>query len=264
MNRPILAVLQARMSSSRLPGKVLQPILGEPMLFRQLERVRRSHRIDHLIVVTSTEASDNAIAEMCTERGVAHYRGSLNDVLDRAYHAAEPYRPSHVVRLTGDCPLADPSAIDAVIDFAIRGDFDYATNGKPYTFPDGLDVEIATFAAFEAAWREADLPSHREHVFPFIHRQPERFYLGYVRSSVDLSRHRWTVDEPEDFMFVTRVYEALYPMNPNFQTQDILDFLMDHPELLRMNERFERNAGRRKAFEEDTKFLVAQRAPMLK
>lgn len=258
----VVAVLQARYSSSRLPGKVLKPILGEPMLARQIERIQRSNQIDRLIVATSTEASDNPIAELCERIGVPCSRGSLTDVLDRFYHAAASYHPTHVVRLTGDCPLIDPEVIDAVIDFAFKDDFDYATNAKPYTFPDGLDVEVVKFSAFEAAWREAELPSHREHVLPFVHRQPERFYLGYLQSPVDYSRHRWTVDEPEDFAFVTAVYEALYPTNPDFRMQDILGFLEGHPELLRMNERFERNAGRRKALEADAKFLASQRAPM--
>lgn len=258
----IIAVLQVRASSTRLPGKVLKPILGEPMLARQIERILRSKRIDQLVVATSTDASDDAIAALCAQWSIARSRGSLADVLDRVYQAVAPYAPTHVVRLTGDCPLTDPAVIDAAIDFALRGDFDYATNVKPYTFPDGLDVEVVTFRALETAWREAELPSHREHVLPFIHRQPERFYLGYYRSPVDLSRHRWTVDESEDFVFVTAVYEALYPTNPNFSMRDILDFLEHHPELLRVNERFERNAGRRKAFEEDAKFLVSQRAPM--
>lgn len=255
----ILAVLQARASSTRLPGKVLKSILGEPMLVRQIERIERSQRIDRCIVATSAESSDDAIAALCAVRGIPCHRGSLTDVLDRVYRAVASYAPTHVVRLTGDCPLIDSEVIDAVIDFALRGDFDYATNGKPYTFPDGLDVEIVRFNVLEAAWHEAELPSHREHVLPFIHRQPERFYLGYYRSPVDLSRHRWTVDEPEDFAFVSAVYEALYPTNSNFSMQDVLEFLVRRPELLRMNERFERNAGRRKALEEDAKFLASQR-----
>lgn len=257
----ILAILQARASSTRSPGKVLKPILGQPMLVRQIERIRRSRRIGQLIVATSTEASDDAIAALCAARGIACSRGSLTDVLDRVYRAAEPYHPTHVVRLTGDCPLTDPDVIDAVVEFAVHGDYDFATNGKPYSFPDGLDVDVLRFSALETAWREAELPSHREHVIPFVCRQPERFYLGYFRSAVPLGHHRWTVDESEDFVFVTAVYEALYPEKPDFRMWDILEFLARHPELLRVNERFERNAGRRKALEEDAKFLASQRAP---
>lgn len=258
-NQRVIAVLQARTSSSRLPGKVLKPILGVPMLARQIERIRRSKRIDQLVIATSTDASDDALVALCDRLGVLCYRGSLVDVLDRCYHAVAPHQPTHVVRLTGDCPLIDPTVIDSVIAFAIRGDFDYATNAKPYTFPDGLDVEVVRFAALAVAWKEADLPSHREHVLPFIHRQPERFYLGYYRSPVNLSQHRWTIDEPDDLIFVRAIYEMLYPANPNFRMQDVLNVLAHHPELCRVNERFERNAGRRKALEEDTKFFAAQR-----
>lgn len=255
-----IAVLQARASSTRLPGKVLRPILGEPMLARQIERVRRSRKIDDLVVATSTEASDDAVVDLCERISVPCSRGSLTDVLDRAYRAVEPCHPSHVVRLTGDCPLTDPSLIDTVIDFTLRGDFDYATNAKPYTFPDGLDVEVVKFAALETAWREATLPSHREHVTPFVSRQPERFYLGYYRSALDQSEHRWTVDEPADFTFVSHLYEVIYPTNPTFTTADVFAHLSVHEGCARTVPRHERNVGRLKSLEEDARVLAAQHA----
>ncbi len=239
----MLAILQARCSSSRLPGKVLKPILGEPMLARHIERLRRASHITPLIVATSTEASDDPLAELCKDLKVPCRRGSLNDVLDRFYHAAKPFRPEHLVRLTGDCPLADPAVIDACIEFHLSGNYDYTSNAIQATFPDGLDVEVFRFSALADAWTEASLPSEREHVTSFIYHHPERYRIGHYRQSEDLSWLRWTVDQPEDFEMVATIYRALYPGNPAFDTDDILRYLADHPEVACMNANIERNAG---------------------
>lgn len=240
----ILAILQARTSSSRLPRKVMLPVAGAPMLARQIERLQRASRIDRLVLATSNRTEDDCVAELAETSDIASYRGSLDDVLDRFYGAAEQYRPEWIVRVTGDCPLADWDVIDSCIDFAVAGRFDYASNTLTPTWPDGLDVEVCTFAALEAAWREADTNLEREHVMPFITRRPERFRLGsFERQGEDLSPMRWTVDEPRDYQFVTRVYDALYRGNPRFTTGDILALLADQPELLDMNARIERNEG---------------------
>jgi spore coat polysaccharide biosynthesis protein SpsF len=232
----ILAILQARMSSTRLPGKVLKLILGRPMLSLQVERVLHSRRVDQLIVATSTEKIDDGIVHMCSEMKVACYRGSLNDVLDRFYQAALQYKPKHVVRLTGDCPLIDPEIIDEVIGFHLDGSFDYATNSiEPFTFPDGLDVEIFKSSVLQFAWNEASLPLHREHVTPFIRSNPERFKIGRYENQTNLSHLRWTVDEHKDFEFVSRVYEALYSRKNVFTTQDILGLLKRDPSLVKIN-----------------------------
>lgn len=247
----MLAILQARVSSTRLPGKVLLPLLGKPMLARQIERVRRARRIDRLVVATSDAADDDGIARLCAEEGVDCHRGSLDDVLDRFHGAALRFAPEHVVRLTGDCPLADPAVIDDVIGFYLGGGYDYATNAVQPTFPDGLDVEVFRFACLEQAWREATLPSQREHVTPFLHGQPQRFRVGHYRQATDLSRLRWTVDEPADFDFVQRVYEALYPANPAFGTADVLRLLARRPELAALNGQFLRNEGYLKSLAAD-------------
>ena len=239
----IAAILQARVSSSRLPGKVLKPILGKPMLLLQVERVNRARRIERLVVATSTDRSDDAVETLCRSNGIACSRGSLADVLDRYYQAAKPLGAEHIVRLTGDCPLADPAVIDAVIAFHIEGGYDYTSNTLEPTWPDGLDVEVVRFSCLEAAWKEATLPSQREHVLPFIHQQPARFRLGSYRSAQDLSQYRWTVDEPEDFELVKAIYEELYPTNPAFTTQDALDLLKRRPGLADLNKRFIRNEG---------------------
>lgn len=243
----IVAVLQARASSSRLPGKVLKPILGKPMLQHQIERILRARMPERLVLATSENPEDDAVARIGEDSGIAVYRGSLTDVLDRFYQAARPFAPTHVVRLTGDCPLADPSVIDAVTRLAVEGGYDYASNTIPPTFPDGLDVEVATFAALERAWREADTKSDREHVLPFLHRQPARFRLGNHENAQDLSALRWTVDEPADFAFVEAVYQALYPRNPAFTTEDILKLVSERPELAALNSGFERNEGLKRA-----------------
>ncbi len=237
----VLAILQARMSSTRLPGKVLKPILGRPMLSLHIERVRRAGQLDTILVATSSELSDNPIAELCTNEGIACHRGSLNDVLDRFYTAAKPYQPNHVVRLTGDCPLADPAIIDQVVVHHLKNGFDYTSNCRPPTFPDGLDVEVFKFSVLEQAWKEAAKQYEREHVTPFMWQQPERFKLGNVTASKDLSRMRWTVDRAEDLAVVTEIYESLYPKNPAFGFSDILNFIKQHPEIEKINDGFMRN-----------------------
>ncbi|MGH6933711.1 MAG: cytidylyltransferase domain-containing protein [Dongiaceae bacterium] len=227
----ILAILQARMTSSRLPGKVMKPILGRPMLARQIERLSRSRRIDELLVATSEEPSDDPIAELCQALGIAVFRGSLSDVLDRYYRAASTRGPSHVVRLTGDCPLTDPGIVDAIIEFGLDGDYDFASNAMRRTFPVGLDASITRFRCLEEAWREAKLPPEREHVTLFLYSRPERYRLGKFVQTADRSHLHWAVDEAQDLAFVTRVYEALYPDRPIFGTQDILDLLARRPEI---------------------------------
>lgn len=239
----ILGVLQARMSSKRLQGKVLAPILGKPMLARQIERVRRARRLDALVVATSTDASDDALETVCRAAEVPCFRGSLNDVLDRFYQAALPHSPQHVVRLTGDCPLAEPALIDALIERHLRDDADYTSNALEPTYPDGLDVEVVKWSALETAWREAKLGWHREHVMPFIHSQPQRFKLSSCKHASDLSKLRWTVDEPQDLALVTAIYEALYPSNPAFGMTEILALLEREPRLATMNTKLERNEG---------------------
>lgn len=251
----ILAILQARVSSTRLPGKVLKIILGKPMLSLEIERIRRCRRIEQLLVATSRDTSDNGIESLCKNIQMSCFRGSLDDVLDRFYKAAMLYKPDHIVRLTGDCPLIDPQIIDDVIDFYINGNYDYASNTVEPTFPDGLDVEVFKFLALETAWKEAFLPSHREHVTPFIHQNPKRFKIGHYKSKINLSHLRWTVDEPEDFELVRQIYEAIYPYNSAFTTQDILDLLRKNPSLIQINNHIARNEGLKKSLKADGLFL---------
>lgn len=219
------------------------PLLGEPMLARQIERLHQTRSIDRLIVATTTMAADDAIVSLAASLGIRSYRGSMEDVLDRFYRAAAPYQPSHVVRLTADCPLADWDVIDRVVEFGLSGDFDYASNTVRPTWPNGLDAEIMKFGALEAAWQNASSPVDREHVTQFFLKGVDQFKVGSLENDPDLSLLRWTVDEFRDFEFVTRIYEALYPSNKSFSTADILELLQVHPELTRINSGIKRNEG---------------------
>lgn len=228
----LLAILQARMSSRRLPGKVLKPILGQPMLFRQIERVRRSRSIDRLIVATSRHPSDDPLAQACAEAGIPCFRGDLDDVLGRFLAAAEPHAPEAVMRLTGDCPLADWTVIDAVADLYRRSDCDYASNITPPTFPDGLDVEVVRYSALQEAAASTQVPYDREHVTQFVYDRPERFRHATLRLEHDLSRLRFTVDTPADFDLVAAVYEHFHPVDAAFSTADVLNLIASRPEFM--------------------------------
>jgi len=228
-----LAILQARMSSTRLPGKVLAPVLGEPMIGRQLERLARSARLDRIVVATSTDPSDDPLAAWCEGRGQPVFRGALGDVLDR-FHGALALVPEAdtVVRLTGDCPLADPAVIDATIERHLATGADYTSNTPAVrTYPHGLDTEVMRRTALEAAWREAKDPYEREHVTPFIYRHPERFRIESLSRQPSLAHLRWTVDFPQDLAFVRGVYERLYPAKPAFTSDDVAQLSPNSSEL---------------------------------
>jgi len=239
----VIAILQARLGSKRLPGKVLLPLHGAPMLQRQIERILSSRKIDRLVLATSTAEADDALVKLACELSLECFRGSLDDVLDRFYQAALPHHPKHIVRLTGDCPLVDPEIIDAVVQKHLDDGNDYTSNGLPPTFPDGLDVEVMKFTALEIAWQRAKKKSEREHVTLFLYSHPEEFRLGNVRSTVDHSSMRWTVDMKEDYQFVSAVYEELYDRNPRFRYNDILALLKSRPELSAVNFGIMRNEG---------------------
>lgn len=231
----VLCVLQARMSSTRLPGKVLRPILGRPMLEMQIERIRRAKKIGRLVVATSMESSDQPIAGLCKSLDVDCYQGSLGDVLDRYYQAARAYRPQHVMRLTGDCPLTDPALLDALVDLHLEGAYDYSANVHERTYPDGLDAEIFRFQLLEEAWTLAKTSFEREHVTPYMYRTGPAFNRGALKDTVDRANLRWTVDHPEDLEFVSRIFEALYPRDPAFDTAAVHAFLESHPDIQKIN-----------------------------
>lgn len=225
-----VAILQARMSSSRLPGKVLKPLAGRPMVERQIERLRRSATLDRLVVATSDDPSDDVLADFLCEIGIETFRGSLHDVLGRYVGAIQALGVSgQVVRLTADCPLADPGVIDDCVRMQAELAVDYCSNGRRRTYPRGLDVEVFDAQRLLLAGREATDPYDREHVTPFLYRYPERgFSQGELVQDRDESPLRWTVDTPEDFAFVERVYAALYPTRPAFTSDDIRALPFSH------------------------------------
>jgi len=207
---PVVAIIQARMGSSRFPGKALADICGHAMIWHVIERARRASGINKIVVATTDRSSDDAIASFCADQGVACFRGSENDVLDRFYQVAKKFNAQSVVRITADCPLIDPQVIDHVIDRFSSGRWDYASNTLRYTYPDGLDTEIFSFGALECAWHEATKPSDREHVTPFIKR--EQFAICSVVNDKQLPLDvpvRWTVDYPSDLEFVREIYSKL-------------------------------------------------------
>ncbi len=218
----VLAILQARMSSTRLPGKVMRPVLGLPMMGRQIERFRRSRKFDKLVVATSDDPGDAVVADYAATLGCGTFRGSLHDVLGRYYGAFQACGPAdHVVRVTADCPLTDWRIVDACIERHLASGADYTSNTVDRTYPKGLDVEIVKGELITIAAHEAADPYEREHVTPFFYRRPERFRIDQLTQARDLNALRWTVDTPADHAFACRVYEALHPGNPDFDSDDI-------------------------------------------
>lgn len=228
----VAIVVQARMSSRRLPGKVLAPLAGEPALVRMVERLARVARPHRLVVATSVERDDDAIADVVEGLGVAVSRGPLDDVLARVV-AAVPEGCDTVVRLTADCPLVDPALVDHHLDVFAREqpDADYVSNAIIRTQPTGLDVEVVTRSILERAEREATDAADREHVTPWVRRHGRSVA---VRQAVDLSALRWTLDTPDDYVFIAAVYEALYPARPDFDSRDVYHLLTRRPELIHL------------------------------
>lgn len=231
----MVCIVQARMGSTRLPGKVLEPLLGKPMIWWVMHRLRKSRLLDHVIIATTTKVTDNQLVELCKQEGWPVYRGSEDDVLDRYYQAAKQMDVEHIVRITSDCPLIDPLVTDHVIATYLSAAPrpDYANNTLQRTYPRGLDTEVFSFAALETAWN-TDTSSWREHVTPYLYHNPDRFRLQSVTNSADYSRLRWTVDTPEDLALVRTVYE--YFGHGDFTWQQVLKAFEDHPEWVTINQ----------------------------
>ena len=239
----IVAIIQARMGSTRLPGKVMMDLAGEFMLGRVVDRLRRASSLHEVVVATTTNSDDDHIVALCGERGWPVCRGSEDDVLDRYYHAAVAHSADAVVRITSDCPLIDPGVIDKVVQEFLSAypDIDYVSNCIQRTFPRGLDTEVISFNALDQAWREDSDPSHREHVTQYIIRNPGRFRIRGVENEVDYSHMRWTVDTPEDLAFVRKIYEHFG--NDDFSWSDVLTLLERHPEWLEINRNVQQKAA---------------------
>ena len=233
----VVAIIQARMGSTRLPGKVLLDLAGEPMLARVVNRTRRAQTLDEVVVAMTVKPTDDAIVDLCDERGWPCFRGSEEDVLDRYYRAAVAHQADVVVRITSDCPLIEPEVVDRVVrEFLERQpEVEYACNVLPRrTFPQGLDTEVICLDALEQAWREDLNPAWREHVTPYICRNPDLFHIHGVIDEVDYSHMRWTVDTPEDLAFVRRIYNHFG--HDRFSWREVLTVLEQHPEWLEINQ----------------------------
>lgn len=231
----VALVVQARMTSTRLPGKVLMPIGGRPMLALMLERLERARTPSIRVVATTANTADDPIDTLARAHGWSVVRGPEEDVLERYRMAADAFNADVVVRVTSDCPLIDPEILDGVVSRVLGGGCDYASNTLRRTYPRGLDVEAVTRSAIDAAATEAGDPAEREHVTPYIYGHPERFRLCGVEATVDLSEHRWTVDTNADLELIRRLYGALWDRHPDFTTAELLDVLDQHPDWRALN-----------------------------
>ena len=251
MTDNVLAIIQARVGSTRLPGKVFLPLAGKGSLEHVIARLKEARKVSDIIVATSVKQGDVKISEFCKKLKVKTFRGSEEDVLDRFYQAAKPLKPGHIVRITADCPMIDPAIIDDMILKHIENGSDYTSNTIEPTYPDGEDVEVFQMSALEKAWKSAKLSSEREHVTPYIRNNPRIFKLLNVAYKSDLSEKRWTLDEEKDYEFLKKIFDNLYPLNPFFGMEDVLDFLKKNPEVEKINSTIARNEGYQKSLKND-------------
>ncbi len=245
--------LQARVSSSRLPGKVMRLLLGEPMIMRQIERIKKSVWADEIILLTSLDSTDDYLSECCHEHNIKCFRGDLNDVLSRFTKALKEYPCDHVVRITGDCPLLDWDVLDFVIEAHLDSQADYTSNVISPTYPDGLDVEVMTADCLKDIALQASESYEREHVTYYCYQHPDRYKLHNVLNPIgDESDLRWTVDQIEDFQFVEGVYQELYKGEP-FPTSEIRSLLVENPSFMKINKGISRNEGFKKSISMEAK-----------
>ena len=234
----VVAIIQTRMSSTRLPGKALLDLDGRSVLSRMVERVKRASRLSRVVVATTVDLSDDPVEAACLDEKIDVFRGSLPDVLDRYYQAAVKYHADIVVRLTGDCPLIDPILIDDVVTELIEQDADFACNRLPppfsRTYPIGLDVEACTFSALQRAWKEATEKKDREHVLPYLYEKEGRFKVLQLDYKEDLGAMRWTLDTPEDYALLQEVIKRLDGRN-DYSWLDVLQLFRQDPLLASIN-----------------------------
>lgn len=231
----VVIIIQARMESTRLPGKVLRNVLGKPLLSYLLERVLRVNNAELVVVATTEKEEDDKIFQFCRENGVSVFRGDEEDVLERYLQTAKFYQADTIVRITADCPLIDPCVIENVIQYYLENEFDYVGNTLSLTFPRGMDTEVFSREALETAALQAKEKSEREHVTLFMYKHPEMFKLANVPYKINKSEYRLTVDTEEDFQLIKLILQKLYPINPEFSLEDIIKMLDANPELPQMN-----------------------------
>ena len=237
----VVTIVQARALSTRLPGKIFLPLMGEALLIRMVERVQAARLVGTVVVATSTHPSDDQTHELCRAHGIRCYRGHPADLLDRHYQCAKVYGGDVALKVPSDCPLIDPSVIDHVIEEYFASNADYVSNLHPASYPDGQDVEVVGFATLERAWNEAAKDFEREHTTPYIWENPEKFRIFNVQweTGRNLSMsHRLTIDYPEDYELIRAIYEELFPQDPCFGLEKIMDLLERKPQLCAVNARY--------------------------
>lgn len=237
----VICIIQARMGSTRLPGKVMADLVGETVLARCVNRSRRARLLDQVVVATTVETADDEIVAYCKQQDIQYTRGSEADVLDRYFNASKQYNADVIVRITSDCPIIDPWMLDSVVAGLLNriSDLSYCSNTIPVrTFPRGLDVECFTFQALKVAWNEATSESDREHVTPFIWKDPVRFPQRCMRNDTDYSSLRWTVDTPEDLELIRLIYRK-FNGDDEFSWHEALELMNLHPEWCAVNSHIE-------------------------
>jgi spore coat polysaccharide biosynthesis protein SpsF len=237
----VAAIIQARVGSTRLPGKVLKKVLGKTLLEYQIERVKRAKAIDEIIIATTTKESDDQIVQLCQQLSIPYYRGSEEDVLSRYYEAATEFNVDVVVRLTSDCPIIDPNVIDKVVEHYLENKdrYDYVSNTLTRTYPRGLDTEVMSYEVLKRVHEEAKELVYREHVTAYIYHHPDQFRLCNVSNEKDESKHRWTVDTEEDFELIEKIISKLYPENTYFNMDDVLKLIDENPTWFDINSHIE-------------------------
>ena len=237
------AIIQARMGSTRLPGKVLMQIEDKPLIGHIISRVQQSAYVDDIILATTTDSADDQLVAYAQEIGVKVYRGETANVLSRYYNAAKENNVDVIIRVTADDPFKDPVVIDKLIEAYVAGDYDYVSNTIEPSYPEGLDIEVFSFSALEKCFKQAQEDFEKEHVTPYIWMHPEKFKLLNVKNDKDLSDIRLTVDTAEDIVFAKEIYKNLYHKKKMFRLNDVLDLFEHKPELLSMMPRIVRNQG---------------------
>jgi spore coat polysaccharide biosynthesis protein SpsF len=238
----VVAIIQAHMGSTRLPGKVLRNLCGQSVLARVVNRTRRTRLLGKVVVATTDQPADDAIARECERLSIPCFRGNEADVLDRYYRAAQHFAADSVVRITSDCPLIDPELIDATVRALLDQKAEYATNSLVITYPRGLDVEVFTANALDSAWREAREHYQRTHVTPYLYENPERFKIASLPSDEDLGHHRWTLDTPEDWELIEAIYTDCGGGRDDFSWRQVLELLRRKPQLAEINSHVQQKA----------------------
>jgi len=245
------AVFQVRMGSTRLPGKMFKKIMGKPLLWHVIQRVRAAGSVDRIILATTNEKNDDKIVRFAKKMKLLYYRGSTDNVLDRVYRAAKKFDSDIIVRITPDDPFKDPKIIDEFVSYFLKNKFDYVSNTIKPTYPEGLDIEVFSFLALEKAWLGAKKISEKEHLTPYIWKNPKKFKVKNMILGKNLSSLRWTLDYQRDLEFAKKVYKELYPKKKIFLMQDILNLLERKPYLQKINQGIVYHEGYIKSLKQD-------------